>query len=75
MVNKKWIYFSGLALFIATVSTGFKTKEEKQFGKLEGFHVSEDEIVNYSVPTIDETAKVSFSFPFTGSRTLGLNRR
>lgn len=74
MVNKKWIYFSGLALFIATVSTGFKTKEEKQFGKLEGFHVSEDEITNYSVPTIDETAKVSFSFPFTGKSYIGFKQ-
>ena len=48
MIKKQWIYFSGLALFIATVSTGFKATEEKQFGKLEGFHISEDEITTVS---------------------------
>nr|WP_322623910.1 peptidoglycan-binding protein LysM [uncultured Flavobacterium sp.] len=74
MIKKQWIYFSGLALFIATVSTGFKATEEKQFGKLEGFHISEDEITNYSVPTIDETANVSFHFPFTGKSYIGFKQ-
>ncbi len=74
MVNKQWIYFLGMAFFIATVSTGFKTKEEKQFGKLEGFHISEDEITHYSVPTIDETANVLFHFPFTGKSYIGFKQ-
>ncbi|WP_116789128.1 peptidoglycan-binding protein LysM [Flavobacterium psychrotrophum] len=74
MLVKQWIYFSGLALFIATVSTGFKTKEEKQFGRIEGFHLSEDEITHYSVPTIDETAKINFNFPFTGKSYVGFKQ-
>lgn len=71
---KRWTYFLGLALFIATVSSGFKAKEEKQFGKIEGFHLAEDEITNYSVPTIDETAKVNFNFPFTGKSYVGFKQ-
>jgi len=71
---KKWIYFAGLGLFIATVSSGFKPKEEKQFGKIEGFHLAEDEITNYTVPTIDETAKVNFNFPFTGKTYVGFKQ-
>jgi len=71
---KKWTYFLGLALLIATVSSGFKAKEEKQFGKIEGFHLAEDEITNYSVPTIDETAKVNFNFPFTGKSYVGFKQ-
>lgn len=74
MLVKQWIYFSGLALFIATVSTGFKTTEEKQFGRIEGFHLAEDEITHYSVPTIDETAKINFNFPFTGKSYVGFKQ-
>lgn len=71
---KKWIYFAGLSLFIATVSSGFKIKEEKQFGRIEGFHLAEDEITNYTVPTIDETAKVNFNFPSTGKSYVGFKQ-
>ena len=66
---KKWSYFLGLSLFIGVVSSGFKTNEVKQFGKIEGFHLAEDEITNYTVPTIDETTKVDFNFSFTGNHT------
>ncbi|KGO92843.1 hypothetical protein [Flavobacterium subsaxonicum] len=71
---KKWIYFASLGIFIATVSSGFKAKEEKQFGKIDGFHLAEDEITNYTVPTIDETAKVNFNFPFTGKTYVGFKQ-
>ncbi len=71
---KKWTYFLGLALSIALVSSGFKPKEEKQFGKIEGFHLAEDEITNYSVPTIDETVKVNFNFPLTGKSYVGFKQ-
>lgn len=74
MLKKQWIYFTGLALFIATVSTGFKSAEEKQFGRIEGFHLAENEITNYSVPTIDETAKIYFNFPFTGKSYVGFKQ-
>jgi hypothetical protein len=74
LMIKRWTYFLGLALFIATVSSGFKAKEEKQFGRIEGFHLAEDEITNYSVPTIDETAKVNFHFPFTGKSYVGFKQ-
>jgi hypothetical protein len=71
---KKWSYFLGLALFITIVSSGFKANDVKQFGKIEGFHLSEDEITNYTVPTIDETAKVNFNFPFTGKSYIGFKQ-
>jgi hypothetical protein len=72
---KKWTYFLGLSLFIATVSSGFKVKEEKQFGRIEGFHLAADEITKYSVPTIDETAKVvNLNFPFTGKSYIGFKQ-
>lgn len=71
---KKWAYFLGLTLFITIVSSGFKAPQAKQFGKIEGFHLSEDEITNYTVPTIDETAQVDFSFPFTGKSYVGFKQ-
>lgn len=79
-MTKQWIYFAGMSLFIATFSTGFKTgtgiktQDEIQFGRIEGFHISDDEINNYSVPTIDETAKISFNFPFTGKSYIGFKQ-
>lgn len=71
---KKWTYFLSLALFITVVSSGFKTKDAKQFGKIEGFHLAEDEITNYTVPTVDETAKVNYNFPFTGKSYIGFKQ-
>jgi len=63
---KQWIYFLGLALFITIVSTGFKTKAEKQFGRIEGFHLAENEITHYTVPTEDEAQQAGFFLPYTG---------
>lgn len=71
---KRWSYFVGLGLFISVVSTGFITKEAKQFGKIEGFHLSDDEITNYTVPTVDETAKINYNFPFTGKSYIGFKQ-
>ncbi|WP_159801560.1 peptidoglycan-binding protein LysM [Flavobacterium sp. MK4S-17] len=71
---KKWAYFLGLILFIATISSGFKTNKAKQFGKIEGFHLAEDEIINSTVPTIDETAKVNLVLPFTGKSFIGFKQ-
>lgn len=71
---KKWTYYLGITLFITIVSSGFKANEAKQFGKIEGFHLAEDEITNYTVPTIDETAKVNFNFPFTGKSYVGFKQ-
>ena len=66
---KQWIYFLGLSLFITLVSTGFKTKTEKQFGRIEGFHLAENEITHYTVPTEAEVDQASFFLPFTGKKT------
>lgn len=63
---KKWMYFLGLGLFITIVSSGFKSNDAKHFGKIDGFHLAEDEITNYTVPTVDETVPINFNFPFTG---------
>ncbi|MCO6148398.1 peptidoglycan-binding protein LysM [Flavobacterium sp. NRK1] len=73
-MTKKWAYFLGLTLIITLVSSGFRPTEARQFGKIEGFHLAEDEITNYTVPTIDETAKVNFSFPFTGKSYVGFKQ-
>ncbi len=71
---KKWAYFLGLTLFITIVSSGFKAKDAKQFGKIEGFHLTENEITNYTVPTVDETVSVSFRFPYTGKSYTGFKQ-
>jgi len=71
---KRWAYFSGLTLFIAVVSSGFKPKDPKQFGRIEGFHLAENEITNYTVPTVDETVNVNFNFPFTGKSYTGFKQ-
>lgn len=72
MIKKQWMYFLGLALIISIVSSGFKPNEAKQFGKIEGFHLAEDEILNYTVPTVNETAKISV--PFTGKSYIGFKQ-
>ena len=71
---KKWTYFLGLGLFITIVSSGFKSNDVKQFGKIKGFHLAEDEITNYTVPTVDETVKINFNFPFTGKSYIGFKQ-
>ena len=71
---KKWTYFLGLALFITIVSSGFRPSAPKEFGKIEGFHLSDDEISNYTVPTVDETAEAHFNFPFTGKSYIGFKQ-
>lgn len=71
---KKWGYFVGLGLFITVVSSGFRTNDVKQFGRIDGFHITEDEITNYTVPTVDETLKINFNFPFTGKSYIGFKQ-
>ncbi|KOS04666.1 peptidoglycan-binding protein LysM [Flavobacterium akiainvivens] len=71
---KRWIYFTGLGLFITVVSTGFKTKAEKQFGKIEGFHIAPNEITHYTVPTPDETEQVTYRLPYTGKSYIGFKQ-
>ncbi|MCW4468429.1 peptidoglycan-binding protein LysM [Flavobacterium sp. MFBS3-15] len=71
---KKWAYFLGLTLFITLVSSGFKVKEAKQFGKIDGFHLADNEITTYTVPTVDETVHVNLRFPFTGKSYTGFKQ-
>ena len=70
-MTKKWIYFLGLVLSITLISSGFKTFEPT---KLEGFHVEDDEVINYLVPTKEETEKVYYSLPFTGKSFVGFKQ-
>ena len=72
MVKKQWMYFLGLALIISIVSSGFMPSKAKQFGKIEGFHLAEDEVLNYTVPTVNKTAKISV--PFTGKSFIGFKQ-
>lgn len=69
---KKWSYFLGLTLFISIVSSGFKANEVKHFGRVEGFHLAEDEVFDYTVSPIDETVKVTV--PFTGKSYIGFKQ-
>ncbi len=71
---KRWIYFTGLGLFITVVSTGFKTKAEKQFGRIEGFHIAPDEITHYTVPTPEETEQINYTLPYTGKSYIGFKQ-
>jgi hypothetical protein len=71
---KRWIYFAGLGLFITIVSTGFKTKAEKQFGRIEGFHIAPDEISHYTVPAADETEQTDYHLPYTGKSYVGFKQ-
>lgn len=68
---KKWTYFLGLVLLITLISSGFKAFEPE---KLEGFHVANDEVINYLVPTKEETEKVNYNFPFTGKSYVGFKQ-
>jgi hypothetical protein len=68
---KKWTYFLGLVLLITLISSGFKAFEPE---KLEGFHVENDEVINYFVPTKEETEKVYYNFPFTGKSYVGFKQ-
>lgn len=68
---KKWTYFLGLVLLITLISSGFKAFEPE---KLEGFHVANDEVINYLVPTKEETEKVYYNFPFTGKSYVGFKQ-
>ncbi|HSD14336.1 MAG TPA: hypothetical protein VLB74_06785 [Flavobacterium sp.] len=68
---KKWMYFSGLVLMITLISSGFKAFEPE---KLEGFHVENDEVIDYQVPTKEETEKVYFNFPYTGKSFVGFKQ-
>lgn len=68
---KKWTYFLGLVLLITLISSGFKAFEPE---KLEGFHVANDEVINYLVPTKEETEKVYYNFPYTGKSYVGFKQ-
>ncbi|MPT35082.1 MAG: peptidoglycan-binding protein LysM [Flavobacterium sp.] len=68
---KKWTYFLGLILLITLISSGFKVFEVE---KLEGFHIEDDEVITYLVPTEEETSKVFFNFPFTGKSYVGFKQ-
>lgn len=68
---KKWTYFSGLVILITLISSGFKAFDPE---KLEGFHVENDEVITYLVPTKEETEKVNFNFPFTGKSFVGFKQ-
>ncbi len=70
-MTQKWTYFLGLTLLITLISSGFKAFEPE---KLEGFHVEEDEVINYLVPTKEETEKVYYDLPFTGKSYVGFKQ-
>jgi hypothetical protein len=71
---KRWTYFLGLTLFITIVSTGFKTKAEKQFGKIEGFHISPNDTISYTVPTANQKEQTHYPLPYTGKSYIGFKQ-
>jgi len=56
------MYFLGLALFISLVSSGFKSSDTEEVSNIEGFHLAENEVLNYTVAAVDKTAQEPLLF-------------
>ena len=68
---KKGSYLLGLTILVMLVSTGFNSLEIK---KIEGFHLSEDEVYQYNFPSTDENIfeeQLGVNVPFVGKTFVG----
>ena len=70
---EKSIYMIKKSTFVVTTvvlaslfSTGFSDINNVETIKLEGFHLTESEVYDYSVPAVEETEKTFYALPFTG---------
>lgn len=70
---KKFIFFTGLLSSLTLAIVGFSSFK---IDKVEGFHLEEDEVINYHVPTEDETEEFEFltKIPYVGKTYIGFRQ-
>lgn len=70
---KKFIFFTGLLSSLTLAIVGFSSFE---IDRVEGFHLEDDEIINYHVPTQGETEglEVKTKIPYVGKSYIGFRQ-
>ncbi|WP_339839620.1 peptidoglycan-binding protein LysM [uncultured Flavobacterium sp.] len=70
---KKFIFFTGLLSSLTLAIVGFSSFK---IDKVEGFHLEEDEVINYHVPTEGETEEFEFltKIPYVGKTYIGFRQ-
>ena len=70
---KKFIFFIGLVSSLTLTFFGFTSFK---IDRVEGFHLDDDEIINYHVPTEGETEgnKISTKIPYVGKTYIGFRQ-
>ncbi|WP_339890005.1 peptidoglycan-binding protein LysM [uncultured Flavobacterium sp.] len=70
---KKFIFFTGLLSSLTLAIVGFSSFK---IDKVDGFHLGEDEVINYHVPTEDETEgfEVATKVPYVGKTYIGFRQ-
>jgi hypothetical protein len=63
---KKSTFVVSTVVLASLFSTGFTDINNVETKKLEGFHLTETEVYDYSVPAVQETEKTFYALPFTG---------
>lgn len=63
---KKSTFVVSTVVLASLFSTGFSDINNVEPQKLEGFHLTESEVYDYSVPAVEETEKTFYALPFTG---------
>lgn len=70
---KKGSYLLGLTILVMLVSTGFNSFEIE---KVEGFHLSENEVYQYNFPSVDENIETNseMTVPYVGKTFVGFKQ-
>lgn len=70
---KKFIFFTSLLSSLTLAVVGFSSFK---IDKVQGFHLEEDEVINYHVPTEDEAERnvVSTKIPYVGKNFIGFRQ-
>jgi hypothetical protein len=70
---KKFIFFTSLLSSLILAIVGFSSFK---IDKVEGFHLEEDEVISYYVPTEDETEEFEFltKIPYVGKTYIGFRQ-
>jgi hypothetical protein len=70
---KKFIFFTGLISSLTLTFFGFTSFK---IDKVQGFHLEEDEVINYHVPTEGETEgnEISTKIPYVGKTFIGFRQ-
>lgn len=70
-MRKDIFYFGIVIALIAILSSGFSAKKEDA---VDGFHLDETELFDYTVLTENESKKFSITVPFTGKTFVGFKQ-